>query len=124
MQPPCIGSTNLPRYVHTHPNYELRFYVLMALFFLMVAKLKSENDSHVTMRSKRVLNAEGPGAIILLQVQNEVRYLSRFAFLLGQTSVGVSAVAEGKVASVSFGYVSDACGLATRKLFKRFLEEL
>lgn len=91
----------------------------------MVPKLKSENDSHVTMRSKRVLNAEGPGAIILLQVQNEVCYSSKFAFLLGGKRVwAVSAVAEGKVASVSFGYVSDACGLATRKLFKRFLEEL
>lgn len=89
----------------------------------MAAKLKNENDSHVAMRSKRVLNAEGPGAIILLQVQNEVCYSSKFAFLLGQTSAGVLAVAEGKVASVSFGYVSDACGLATRKLFKRFLEE-
>gem|GEM_PF-2995899 len=42
----------------------------------------------------------------------------------GKRVWAVSAVAEGKVASVSFGYVSDACGLATRKLFKRFLEEL
>ena len=88
MQPPCTGLTNLPRYVHTHPHYELRFYVLMALFFLMVANLKSENDSHVAMRSKRALNAEGPGAIILLQVQNEVRYLSRFASLLEANKCG------------------------------------
>ena len=43
---------------------------------------------------------------------------------LGKRVWAVSTVAEGKVASVSFGYVSDACGLATRKLFKRFLEEL
>ena len=123
MQPPCTGLANLPRYVHTHHHHELRFYVLMALFS-DGGKAQRRERFACCYAIKRVLNAEGPGAIILLQVQ--MRFAIRRSLLScwGKRVWAVSTVAEGKVASVSFGYVSDACGLATRKLFKRFLEEL
>lgn len=49
--------------------------------------------------------------------------LLKLGFLLDAGKCGiVSAVAEGKMASVSFGYISDACGLATGKLFEGLLE--
>lgn len=49
--------------------------------------------------------------------------LMKPGFLLDAGKRGIaSAVAEGKMASVSFGYISDACGLATGKLFEGLLE--